>query len=303
MHPPPRRGWRLLLLFWAGLLIAGGGGAGLLQVLGSPGPAPRPESASARLPTPAMPVTTADFDHSDPRPRLGFILSGIGLDRALSQRAAELLPPGIDFARSAYAPAGNADAPTLASWRGQGHECLLSIPMEPAGEPASDEGDHALLTGAEAAQNSRNLDWALARATGCAGATGASDGMTGQRYAASPTAMEAVLGAVGRQGLFYVDPRPEQQPPPGTGNTRFLAVDAVVDAPASLGDAASAAQIDAALAALEKRAAMRGQAIGLAGPPRPVLIERLAIWSRGLAARGIALAPVSALRAQGGHGA
>ncbi|MEJ0046802.1 MAG: divergent polysaccharide deacetylase family protein [Rhodospirillales bacterium] len=53
--------------------------------------------------------------------------------------------------------------------------------------------------------------------------------------------------------------------------------------------------IDARLAVLEHLAAVHGAAIGLAGPPKPVLLERIAVWARGLAARGITLSPVTAM--------
>ncbi|MGG2367956.1 divergent polysaccharide deacetylase family protein, partial [Salmonella enterica] len=63
------------------------------------------------------------------------------------------------------------------------------------------------------------------------------------------------------------------------------------------GEPPDAATIDRRLALLETRARERGVAVGIAGPPTPVLIERLAVWSRGLGARGLALAPLSALPA------
>jgi polysaccharide deacetylase 2 family uncharacterized protein YibQ len=66
-------------------------------------------------------------------------------------------------------------------------------------------------------------------------------------------------------------------------------VDLVIDEPAT------AADIDARLAALEAMARDHGTALGLAVAPRPVTVERIAAWTNGLANRGLALAPVSAL--------
>jgi polysaccharide deacetylase 2 family uncharacterized protein YibQ len=54
--------------------------------------------------------------------------------------------------------------------------------------------------------------------------------------------------------------------------------------------------IDQRLAALEKLATERGAAIGLAGPPQPVMLERIAVWAHGLAARGVTLAPLTAVQ-------
>ena len=51
----------------------------------------------------------------------------------------------------------------------------------------------------------------------------------------------------------------------------------------------------AKLATLERLAREHGSALGLAGPLRPVTIERLAAWARDVEARGYELVPVSAL--------
>ena len=55
------------------------------------------------------------------------------------------------------------------------------------------------------------------------------------------------------------------------------------------------AAIDARLAALEQQARDGKPAVGLAGPLRPVTVDRIAAWARGLDGRGIALVPVTAL--------
>jgi polysaccharide deacetylase 2 family uncharacterized protein YibQ len=80
-------------------------------------------------------------------------------------------------------------------------------------------------------------------------------------------------------------------------------VDVIVDPRDTQGDPADAQAIDRNLAALEAVAARRGAAIGLAGPPRPVLLDRIAVWAHGLAARGIVLAPLTAIPAPRGAGA
>jgi len=55
--------------------------------------------------------------------------------------------------------------------------------------------------------------------------------------------------------------------------------------------------IDGRLAELERRARETGYAVGVA-LGYPVTIERLALWSRGLEQKNLALAPVSALVGQ-----
>jgi polysaccharide deacetylase 2 family uncharacterized protein YibQ len=238
----------------------------------------------------------AAFDPAERHPRVALVLDGAGLDRALTEQAMQTLPSAIDLAFSAYAPASSA-ARMAQEARRQGRECLVSIPMEPSGFPAAEEGDRSLLIGGDPGQNRQDLEWALSNVQGCVGATGGSDGLNGERFAESRRAFGDVLSAIDRRGLIYLDPRPLAPPPddamPGRGLPRI--VDVIVDRAAAAEDPADAATIDRNLARLEKLALTRGTAIGLAGPPTPVLLDRLAVWSQGLAARGLVLAPLTAI--------
>jgi polysaccharide deacetylase 2 family uncharacterized protein YibQ len=67
-------------------------------------------------------------------------------------------------------------------------------------------------------------------------------------------------------------------------------VDAVLD-----DDPLNAASLDQRLDALTHLALDKGSALGLVSHPRPVTVDRLAAWANSLAAKGLALAPVSAL--------
>jgi uncharacterized protein len=156
--------------------------------------------------------------------------------------------------------------------------------MESQGFPLNDSGPHALLTGADPAVNARNLEWILSRMQGEVGITGASDGLRGERFASAGTLFGAVQDQFAARGLLYVDPRPGAPARPGT-----VVATMVVD------DPPDRASIDAKLAQLEQRARDGEHVLGLAGPLRPVTVERIAAWARGLDARGIALTPVSSL--------
>ncbi len=231
----------------------------------------------------------AAFDPAERHPRVALVIDGAGLDRALTAQANRTLPAAVDFAFSAYVPL--ADGDRLASEaRVQGRECLISIPMEPNGFPTAEEGDRSLLTGADPAQLRLNLEWALSGVPGCVGATGGSDGMGGERFAESRQAYEDMLSAVTARGLLYLDPRPGTASPGAA-----YAADVVIDHEAGPEAPADAQAIDRNLAALEQVAARRGAAIGLAGPPTPVLLDRVAVWAHGLAARGLVLAPLTAM--------
>jgi polysaccharide deacetylase 2 family uncharacterized protein YibQ len=237
----------------------------------------------------AMRVYAAGFDHSSRRPRVGLLLAGIGMNEAESDAAIRALPGAISLAVSPYAAANLTKL--LATARATGHEYLIAIPLEPAGFPLNDPGPHTLLTSAPAPMNARNLYWALSRIDGYIGATGVIGTMRGERLAAMTDQMEAVLSELADRGLLYIDPREGHG---AVAKTWGRHVDLVIDDPADQ-SAADRTMIDAKLDALEQQARDTGSALGLVMRPTPVAVARIAAWSNGLADRGLALAPVSAL--------
>ncbi len=240
-------------------------------------------AADGRLP---MQVYAGGFDSADTRPKVALILAGIGQSDMYSDDASRLLPAGVTFAISPYA---SQPARLLEDIRAHGHEFLLSLPMEPLGYPVNDAGPQSLLTGAAPAQNTQRLEWALTRFAGYVGATSALDGLRGERFSASSTQLDAVLDTLAARGLLYVDANPPSARPASADPPKppSRAVDIVID------DPAVRVEIERKLQALEQIARDRGSAIGLAGLPRPVTIDRIAAWTNSLAAHGIALAPVS----------
>lgn len=326
--------WRALGLFWAAVLTSLGSGAGVLAWLGPPPAAPMVAAAGApgspmhehpaavteaavhpagqaksggiaepdtalldppepttagRLPVVApdgrapMRVYAAGFDPSSHLPRAALLLAGIGLNHAESDAAIRLLPAAVSLAVSPYA----VDAgPLLALARARGHEFLIALPLEPTGYPLNDPGPQTLLTSAPPAENLTRLHWALSRIEGYAGATGVIGTMRGERLAAMPDQMEPVLSELARRGIFYVDPRTG-----GGAVTKAWGrhADLVID------EVADQASIDARLTALEQRAKDHGAALGVVMHPSPVALLRIAAWTNGLSARGVALAPVSAV--------
>jgi polysaccharide deacetylase 2 family uncharacterized protein YibQ len=250
----------------------------------------------------AMRVYAAGFDRGSHLPRIGLLLAGIGMNDAESDVAIRALPAAISLAISPYAaPSGTPPGGSAASGanltrlletaRASGHEYLVAIPMEPAGFPLNDPGPFTLLTGESAATNALNLRWALSRIDGYVGATGVVGTMRGERLAAMTDQMEAVLSELSKRGLLYVDPREGRGP---VAKAWGMHVDLVIDDPADQG-AADRSMVDARLAGLEQQAKDAGSALGLVMRPTPVAVARIAAWSSGLADRGLALAPVSAL--------
>jgi len=220
-------------------------------------------------------------DLTPKRPSVAMLVVGLGQSQADSEAAIAALPGAVTLGFSPYTP--NPD-PLLASAREHGHEYLVTLPMESQGYPLNDSGPHALLTGADPAVNDRNLEWVLSRMQGEVGVTGASDGLRGQRFANAPALMGPVLQQLNARGLLYVDPRPGAPNAP-----RTAAVSMVID------DPPDRASIDAKLSQLEQQARDGQTMLGLAVMVRPVTVERVAAWARGLDGRGITLLPVSAV--------
>ncbi len=225
-------------------------------------------------------------------PQVAVMLEDIGLAEETTDAAIEQLPAAISLGVSPYAPAFDGPGPAefLQAARRAGHETWLSLPMEPAGSPLDDEGAQSLSTSNDLEVDRRALEWSLSRCQGYVGVTNALSGLRGGRFAGS-SAFGMVTAALAQRGLLYLDaggPSSEADPgsAPGPGMRRAdLTLDEQPDAP----------DIEARLSRLEQLARDHGSALGVAGPLRPVVIERLQAWSRHLSARGITLVPVSAL--------
>jgi uncharacterized protein len=250
---------------------------------------PAPEFPSNLMPRIAidgrmpMQVYAAGFDRSTRRPQVGLLIAGVGLNQADSEAAIRTLPGGVTLAISPYAA---NPAKLLALARTAEHEYLLSIPMEPQGYPLNDPGPQALMANLAPDQNHTRLEWALSRIAGYVGVTGALGSMRGERFASLADQMKSVATEFAERGLLYVDARPGSAPPPGVWS-RTVAI--IIDEPAT------AADIDDKLARLVKLAREQGSALGLVTVVRPMTTDRIAVWANGLAADGLALAPVSAL--------
>jgi polysaccharide deacetylase 2 family uncharacterized protein YibQ len=236
----------------------------------------------------AMNVYAAGFDHSSRRPRVALLLAGIGPNAAESDAAIRDLPGAVSLGVSPYA--ANL-AKLMATARTAGHEYVIELPLEPTGFPLNDPGPYTLLTSGTAQANTEKLHWVLSRVDGYVGATGIIGTMRGERMAAMTDQMDAVLSELSGRGLLYVDLRQDRGP---VSKAWGRHVDLIIDDPADR-DVADRAMIDAKLAALEELAKDTGSALGLVMRPTPVAVARIAAWNNGLADRGLALAPVSAL--------
>jgi len=225
------------------------------------------------------------FDRSDPRPRVALILGGIGLNGQHSEEAIRRLPGAVTLAFSPYAsrPEGLVERA-----RARGMEMLTALPLEPAGFGVrADPGDRALLLSLPATETLDRLEWALSRIQGQVGAIGAEGSMRGERFATNGELLGAVQLALTARGLMYVEARPGG-PQPARAFGR--AVDLVIDEPSS-----TRAEVTRRLVELEALARSQGGAVGLAADPVPSVVAAIEAWAVEATARGILLAPITAM--------
>jgi len=216
-------------------------------------------------------------------PRIAIVIEGLGIGANSTAEALAKLPAPISLA---FAPYGTDLERWVARARGEGHEVLLQIGMEPFDYPDNDPGPQTLLASLNAEQNIDRLHWFLSRFQGYVGVTT----LMGARFTATDSALSPVIREIGKRGLIWFDdgtsPRSVAGQISGASNVAFAKADAVLDA------VPTAAEIDNALARLEATARSRGLATGAASA-LPVTIERIAQWAKAAEARGIMLVPVS----------
>jgi uncharacterized protein len=245
---------------------------GLLLWAGTTAPAPvsvplPPARGAAAAPTPSG-------------PRIAIIVTGLGLSDLATREALRDLPAAVTFSFLPYA----GDVPRrLAAARERGHQTMLDLPLEMldlAGAAPPGEGP---------SPNLERLRWIIDRGSGYLGLV-----MTdGDPAAAAPAdRLRPLFAEVKAHGLDLVDAvagdaaAPEQAA--AAAGLVHAAADRLIDREASR--AAISRQLDA----LEQVARRRGWAIGV-GSAYPVTIRSLAAWAEQLSAKGLVLAPLSAV--------
>jgi hypothetical protein len=219
------------------------------------------------------------------QPRIAIVIDDLGPGRAAARHAVAL-PAPLTLAFLPYAEGlGGLTAEALAA----GHELLVHLPMEPIDLAHNNPGPNALMTGLDAAEIERRLDWALARFDGYVGI----NNHMGSAFSTYAPGLAVVMEELQQRGLLFLDSRT-------VGGSLAEAAALGADVPA-LGrdvfldnEADDPAAIWAQLRLVERIARERGQAVAI-GHPHPATLEALAAWLPEAEARGFALVPVSAL--------
>ncbi len=230
-------------------------------------------------------VYARPFSKADKRGKIAIIIGQMGLAGAATGLAMQRLPPGVTLS---FVPVADRLEGWVDAARGQGHEVLLSLPMEPVNYPHDDPGPNTLLLALDSAHNLDRLEWALGRFAGYVGVISP----TGSRFSAEANGLRPILERVKKRGLVWVDARTS---PYTVGDVlgadiglSRAHVDRILDVDPSRGN------IDGALAALEEIALQDGYAVGY-GEPYPTTLERIAKWVPLLPDKKLILAPLSAV--------
>lgn len=238
------------------------------------GPLPRigPDGAEPRT------AYARPFDRTDTRPRIALVIGGFGGAGLRAEEALRRLPPAATLALSPLALRPDL---LLEPARRRGLEVVLALPLESPGDlPA----EHLLRASLPPGENLERLHRAMGRFAGYAGVVGALGAQRGERFLVSPDALAVVQEEVRARGLYYLDPRPG-----ATALAWHAAADLLLDELPTRGE------VEHRLAQLERLALRHGRAVGLAAEPAPLLVDSIAAWAAGLEARGLVLAPASAV--------
>ena len=215
------------------------------------------------------------------RPRIGVLVTGLGLNRGVTAAAIADLPPEITLSFSPYAP----DLPAwIDAAQAYGHEVLLDLPLEPRNYPQDDPGPLGLLTALNKDENLRRLDELLKGTDGIAGLAT----QFGDRFLADPAALRPVLSELGQRGLGLIAMADIEETAKDMADAPLhMRVDEILPQDASR--QALTTEVEALLA----RAKTKG-AVLTAVPAYPLSIAALTSLAAAAKDRGMALVPATA---------
>jgi polysaccharide deacetylase 2 family uncharacterized protein YibQ len=218
---------------------------------------------------------------SDGRPMVALIVGGLGLNPATTKEAIDQLPPQVTLSFVPYTTG-------LQGWidlaRASGHEVIIEVPMQPINYPDNDPGPQTLMANARTEDLVAHVNWALSRASGYFALMNYQGGAFFKDKAGVGTLMTNLKS----RGIAFID---DGQARGVTGSWGRASADRVIDSQIN------APAIQAQLAGLETTAKTRGSALGTSFA-YPVTLAVALRWTQSLDAKGLQLAPASALTKQ-----
>lgn len=225
------------------------------------------------------------FDGGDKRPRIAVVVYDLGLIKEAGETAIARLPPEVTLSFSPYAP-------KLEDWvkrsHAGGHETLLDLPMDGRSFPMRDPGPSGLVSSLSSTENQRKLEALLAKAQGYNGLMA----VDGQRFLSASQQVDMLFRALKQSGLLFIDNGL-------SGDPTAQRVAEMLDLPYAkanimIDERHFRTAVDIRLRKAEDYAQAKGRALVVI-PARPLAMDRVAAWAKDLTARGLVLAPVSAV--------
>ncbi len=221
------------------------------------------------------------------KPFIALAVRDYGLSGQDATLALKTLPAEVSLILSPYSSEAE-------KWKKQarqnGHELWIEVPFENSGFPGSDYGPQTLLSRQSLQYNQKRLEWALTRTTGYAGVAGYMDDIfTGAR-----PLLQSLLQLNFGKGLGYLELNPK--------GPDFIETFAATNSSPYIRTShifadTNAEKLQAYFSSLEQRAKSGGGiAVGVL-PAYPRAVEDAATWLNTLKAKGISIAPVSAVMA------
>ncbi|MFP4097831.1 MAG: divergent polysaccharide deacetylase family protein [Alphaproteobacteria bacterium] len=214
--------------------------------------------------------------------KIAVIIDDMGV--SLRSRLIEILPGPLTLS---YLPYADNIPKHVDRARRNGHEIMVHIPMQPLNDTL-DTGPHALNTSQSETELLDALDWGLSQFEGYVGI----NNHMGSRLTADQKAMDYVMAALKKRGLFFVDSRTISTSVADHSARQAGIPYAVRDI--FIDHEVTPEFIAGALKKIEHKALARGYAIAI-GHPHKETIEALKVWIPSLKDKGLTLVPVSAL--------
>ncbi|MGE0574122.1 MAG: divergent polysaccharide deacetylase family protein [Reyranella sp.] len=222
------------------------------------------------------------FRDLNSRPLVAIVIDDVGLDRPRSRRAWEL-PGPLTLSFLPYAR--NLPEQTRAA-RARGHELMLHLPMEPGGR--NDPGPNALLVSLPDADLRQRTTAALDSFDGYVGV----NNHMGSRFTAFRPGMEMALRQFKGRGLMFLDSRTSPQSV-GDQVAQEIGLPSITRH-VFLDDEESLDAVRRRLAETEAVARRQGFVVAI-GHPHELTLQALAEWLPTVQAKGLALAPATAV--------
>ncbi|MEO0818519.1 MAG: divergent polysaccharide deacetylase family protein [Pseudomonadota bacterium] len=221
------------------------------------------------------------------QPSVSLVLGGLGINYTHTKSAIDELPPEVTLS---FAPHARGLQTWIRRAREAGHEVLIELPLEPHTHGRVRPHANMLSTALDTGANGANLEKVLGLGHGYFGVLN----YQGDKFAADSEAAKAMFDALKARGVAFIDdgslpPTSQLGSAAEAAGARYARANFVIDARMEA-DSMQGQLLALEAAALESGAAL-GTAIGY-----PLTIDIIKDWSETLAAKGIVLAPASALQ-------